>query len=296
MAHPLGDGSERAKRSNFRRTASAAFTKLPPTAQRSVLHAFGRYAPWEEGFDFTPPRAEHGEVVADPDFVGIGTQKAGTTWWYEAISEHPDVYSRPDLHKERHYFDRFATKMFGPDESEAYRAWFPRPSGMLSGEWTPDYMNMPWVPQLMSRAAPNTKLLVILRDPVDRIASGLAHHRRATGAGTPVYYTDLVTRGFYHDALSWWHRCYPPEQILLLQYERCLLDPVGQLTRTYGFLGLDPFVPETLEKRINPSSDVPKLDGEAQNRLVELYTPDVHALCRRFDEIDLGLWRNFRKT
>ena len=39
----------------LRRTGVQAFSKLPPPARLAFLHARGRYAPWEEGFDFTPP-------------------------------------------------------------------------------------------------------------------------------------------------------------------------------------------------------------------------------------------------
>jgi hypothetical protein len=267
--------------------------RLPTPARRSVLHAFGKYGPWEDGFDPTPPQPNPGEVTAAPDFVGIGTQKAGTTWWYEAIRSHPEVYSRPDIHKERHYFDRYAVQPFGPDESERYRGWFPRPPGKLSGEWTPDYLGMPWIPPLMSLAAPEAKLLVLLRDPVDRISSGLAHVQRDRGRVTLEDRKDAVARGFYHESLSWWLRYFPLAQILVLQFERCLTDPVGQISRTYEFLGLDPFVPKTLEERINPSSDVPKMDEETRKRLAQLYLPDVQALCRSFPEIDLCLWSNF---
>jgi hypothetical protein len=272
---------------------SAAFLKLPPPARKSVLHAFGKYAPWEEGFDPTPPRVHPGEITGAPDFVGIGTQKAGTTWWYEAISSHPQVYSRPDVHKERHYFDRYAILPFGPEDSERYRGWFPRPPGTLTGEWTPDYLGLPWVPPLMSLAAPQTKLLVLLRDPVDRISSGLAHVRRDKGRVTLADHQDAVARGFYHESLTWWLRYFPLEQILLLQFERCLQDPVGQIRRTYEFLGLDPFVPRTLEEKINPSSGVEKMEEDTRQRLIELYLPDVHALCKSFPEIDLCLWSNF---
>ena len=57
-----------------------------------LLHARGDYAPWEDGFDFTPPALLPGESVGPPDFVGVGFQKAGTSWWYELVVDHP-VYS-----------------------------------------------------------------------------------------------------------------------------------------------------------------------------------------------------------
>jgi hypothetical protein len=287
------DSSRSGERRGLRRHVSAAFMKLPPPARKSVLHAFHKYAPWEEGFDPTPPRVNPGEITAAPDFVGIGTQKAGTTWWYEAISSHPHVYSRPDIHKERHYFDRYAMLPFGPDDSKRYRDWFPRPHRMMSGEWTPDYLGMPWVPPLVSLAAPQAKLLVLMRDPVERISSGLAHARRDRGHVTLADQKDAVARGFYHEPLCWWLRHFPVEQILVLQFERCLQDPVGQISRTYEFLGLESFVPQTLVEKINPSSDVPKMEEDTRKRLTQLYLPDVLALCKSFPEIDLCLWPNF---
>ena len=117
-----------------------------------VLHLLGRYAPWEPGFDFTPPPLRAGETIGPPDFVGIGVQKAGTTWWFSEIARHPDVYTREDLHKERHFFDRLAAP-FSPPDIVDYRGWFPRPAGRRTGEWTPDYLSSPWVPPAPGRSA-----------------------------------------------------------------------------------------------------------------------------------------------
>ena len=75
------------------------------------------------------PCPRPGERTGPPEFVGIGAQKAGTTWWFGLVASHPDVAQRDDIHKERHFFDRYATRSFGPQECEQYRAWFPRPMG-----------------------------------------------------------------------------------------------------------------------------------------------------------------------
>jgi hypothetical protein len=290
---PREGDHEQAEVSGLRRIAVPAFAKLPAPARRSILHAFGRYAPWEEGFDLTPPPAGSEEVTGPPDFVGIGAQKAGTTWWYEVICAHPDVFSRSDIHKERHFFGRYVNRPFGPAECSLYHDWFPRPPGSLTGEWTPDYIHYPWVPALLAQAAPRTRLLVMLRDPVERFRSGLAHQRRDRGRLTVEAYQDAVARGLYHDALQRWYAAFPPEQILILQYERCMADPVGQIARTHRFLGLDPFVVEGIEQRINMTAHTPSLDEDVRRRLVELYAPDVRALSAGFSDLDLGLWPNF---
>jgi hypothetical protein len=280
-------------RRSVRRIAVPAFARLPAPARRSILHALGKYAPWEDGFDPTPPRPVRNEVVGAPDFVGIGAQKAGTTWWYDAVCAHPDVYSRDDVHKERHFFGRYATHPFGPAECSLYHEWFPRPPGRLTGEWTPDYLHLPWVPALLAEAAPRTRLLVLLRDPVDRFCSGLAHQRRDRGRLTEQAYQDGVVRGFYDEALCRWMLHFPQEQILVLQYERCVADAAGQLARTYSFLGLEPYVPEALGNRVNATRRNLDLDDDVRRRLIELYSPDVRALATHFADLDLSVWPNF---
>jgi hypothetical protein len=271
------------------------FTSLPPGARAGVLHRMGRYAPWEEGFDFTPPALQPGEESGPPDFVGIGVQKAGTTWWFELLATHPGVSARADLHKERHFFDRFAAQPFTAADATAYHAWFPRPPGAVTGEWTPDYCTYPWVPELLQQAAPDARLLVLLRDPVDRFFSGLAHQARAGRARDGIAMADAVQRGFYLQALQpWWDR-FGEERVLVLQYERCVADLRGQLARTFEFLGLTEYhvsdveMPRSSEGSMNPAA----ADPDAVRRLVGLYAGEVEALATRLPHLDLSLWPNF---
>jgi Sulfotransferase family len=269
------------------------FNRLPPAARRSILHALGKYAPWEEGFDSRPPPALEGEVTGPPDFVGIGAQKSGTTWWFDAISAHPRVFARDDIHKERHYFGRYALEPFGPAACSRYHDWFPRPPGSLTGEWTPDYMHLPWVPPLLAQAAPRARILVLLRDPVERFRSGLAHQSRDRGRLTAETYQDAVARGFYDDALGRWTAHFPIEQMLVLQYERCVADPAGELARTYRFLGLEPFSLDRVQDKVNATTHAVDLDPDVRRRLVDTYAPDVLGLCERFPDLDVSLWPNF---
>jgi hypothetical protein len=274
----------------LRKVATPAFAVLPAPARRAVLHAFGRYAPWEDGFDFSAPALREGEVVGPPDFVGIGAQKSGTTWWYNLIAAHPEVASRTDIHKERHFFGRFATRAYQERDTVAYHSWFPRPSSRISGEWTPDYLHQPWVPALMARAAPDTRVLLLLRDPVERFRSGLAHHRRHTGRLSADVYTDAVVRGLYGRWLEHWLGCVSRDRVLVLQYERCVTDAAGQLERTYAFLGLPPFDPPGLGTRVSASGELEPLEPDARHRLADVYAADVHLLSTLVPDLDLDLW------
>ncbi len=281
----------------LRSVAAAGLRRLPPQARLRLLHGLGRFAPWEAGFDFTPPPLGPGDEAGPPDFVGIGVQKAGTSWWYELIAAHPGVSARPHIHKERHFLSRFGTESFGPPEIEAYHGWFPRRPGTLAGEWTPDYVDFPWVPPLLAMAAPQARLLLMVRDPVERFRSGLAHQWRHQASVTGATVADAVARGFYHRALAPWSEYIDDGRLMVLQYERCTEDPAGQLARSYRFLGLpDDFVPPNLHRPVGATTDGKvHLADDARRRLVDAYTPDVEALAAQFPELDLALWPNFAR-
>ncbi|HLH46121.1 MAG TPA: sulfotransferase domain-containing protein, partial [Acidimicrobiales bacterium] len=134
-------------------------------------------------YERRPPPCPEGLEIAPPDFVGIGTQKAGTSWWHSLIASHPDVYDdassdpaapRRRYPKERHYLDFIgADRDPSPELAAEYAAWFPRPAGKLAGEWTPSYVRFHWTAMLLQGLAPRAKLLVLVRDPVERYRSGL---------------------------------------------------------------------------------------------------------------------------
>ena len=269
--------------------------RLPAPVRATLLHARGDYAPWEEGFDFAPPAPAPGERTGPPDFVGIGVQKGGTSWWFELLAEHPGVYRRPGIPKERHYLSRFCTTAFGPDEAAVYRAWFPRVEGTITGEWTPDYFGQPWVAPLLAGVAPGARLLVLVRDPVARFRSGLTFRLRMGAPATSATVSDAVRRGFYAQHLKRVLESFPAEQVLVQQYERCRADPAGELARTYGFLGLDRFEPDELRREVNVASgDRVPLDPGAARRLADLYRDDALELARLVPSLDLDLWPSFR--
>lgn len=274
--------------------APAAARNLVPRAWRDALrHRVGPFAPWEAGFDHCSPPPWPGAVTAPPDFVGIGAQKAGTTWWFGLVLAHPDVSHHPAIHKERHYFASYGFAPFGPADQAGYAAWFPRRPGTITGEWTPDYLHQPWVPPLLARCAPETRLLVILRDPVERLRSGLAHEQLAPAAHLGSAVTEAVERGRYAEALRRWQATGLP--LLVLQYERCVADPAGQLARTYRFLGLDDsFRPADLARAASPTRR-PKvaLSDDARRRLVALYAEDVAETARLVPDLDRRAWANF---
>jgi hypothetical protein len=105
---------------------------------------------------------------------------------------------------------------------------------------------------------------------------------------------EAFARGFYHAQLQGLLRHFDRSQLLVLQYERCTLEPGEQLRRTYSFLGLRDvdFVPD-LEARYRQQPEKPTLDAQARAAYVSAYSDDVLALAEEFPDLDLRLWPNF---
>jgi hypothetical protein len=150
----------------------------------------------------------------------------------------------------------------------------------------------PWTPLQLRKAAPDARILVLLRDPMARLRSGLRHMTAvSSGQMHPRLVNEAIAMGRYGEQLNMLVRHFPREQILVLQFERCLQDPHGELARTFTFIGVDAgFVPDDLRDPINEGRG-PRLS--IPSGLVD-YARDLYAADRSlladWPEIDLGLW------
>ncbi len=268
---------------------------LPPEQRADLRHRLGRHYAWEEGYDFSPPLLVPGETAGPPDFVGVGVQMAGAAWWYRMVTDHPGVSARGDVAMARHYLSHFCTRPFGDLEIRRYHGWFPRRAATITGEWTPGYLARPWVPPLLAKAAPDARILLIVRDPVERLRRGLAQSADSRVAHVGSHIADAVDRGFYAAPLRHLLQYVPSGQVLTLQYERCLADPAGQIAATYRFLGLDdsfrPNVPHRPGGRLVSSTSTP--DADTLRRLVNIYAADVADLVTLVPGFDVSLWPAF---
>jgi len=245
------------------------------------------------------PACPEGWATGPPDFVGIGAQRSGTSWWYRGVEEHPGVAVVEGQAKELHYFNRFWQSEPPAGFADEYASLFPRAAGSLAGEWTPRYMLDFWAPPLLREAAPDAKLLVLLRDPVERFRSGIERAVRRSKGGAPIdlgKVSDAVHRGLYAAQLRRVLDHFPREQLLVLQFERCRDETLAELNRTLAFLGLDPLadVPASMLERKAPR-EKPELPERGRAELTARLADDVRDLAGLFpDEIDLARWPNFR--
>jgi hypothetical protein len=105
-----------------------------------------------------------------PGFLIVGAQRCGTTSMYRALSTHPAV-GKAVLHKGVHYFDMNYDRGIG-----WYRAHFPLAvTGRLTFESSPYYMFHPLAAERIAADLPGVKLIVLVRDPVERAYSAHAH-------------------------------------------------------------------------------------------------------------------------
>ena len=261
----------------------------------TVSRLVDRLRPWNEPLEI--PDCPPGWETGPPAYVGIGAQRCGTSWWYDSMRRHPDIRRSP-LGKEVHYFDRFWRGDAPDDIATEYASLFPRPPGQLVGEWTPRYLPDFWSISLLRKAAPDARLLVMLRDPVARYRSAAARlQRMAEERGERVRLPsigDATWRGFYFQQLRHVFELFAREQVLVLQFERCVRDPVGEMHRTWRFLGVDPprKTPDRLLKHRQAGQGTPELKPHVSEELAERYREDSARLAELCPEIDLTLWKS----
>lgn len=199
--------------------------------------------------------------------------------------------------KELHYFDRFWRGEIPDDFVERYHEFCPRPEGAITGEWTPRYMFDHWSMRLLHEAAPEARILVILRDPIERFRSGLTMDKGfSLSAGKDLdRLATALARSAYADQLRRVFQFYPRDRVLVLQYERCTTDPVGEILRTWEFLELDPgsTPPTRPPEDVRPPSQKPDLSPDLRSDLLGRLRHDVDEVAELCPEIDVSLWKNF---
>ena len=238
--------------------------------------------------------------VGPPHYVGVGAQKAGTSWWNRLIQAHPDVVNAGGQPKELHFFDRAWETPFGDEQVRRYHRYFPVPEGSCAGEWTPGYLIDFWTPELIARAAPDARILILLRDPIDRFASGLTHQLATSRA--PLGHRDIqgaFQRGIYAPQLRRVLAAFPSGQVWVGQYEACRADPARELARTYEFLGLAPHQPDAAAMRgeVNPTTSEKFAPSAALHAsLLEGYAADMAQLAALWPDLELSLWPSAREA
>ena len=219
-----------------------------------------------------------------PNFLVIGAAKAGTTALYEYLRQHPQIYMSP--HKEPRFFaiadepldfqgPGDLTRFKFVRDLKSYQALFKGVSGEIAiGEASPWYLYVPKAVKRIQHHIPDAKLIVILRDPVERAYSNFIHAVRedleplndfaqAMEAEAErirnnwSYRWHYKQKGLYYNQLKRYLDHFHPAQIKVLLYEDFQKDTLAALQEIFHFLDVDDtFIPDTKQK--HNVSGIPK--------------------------------------
>jgi Sulfotransferase family len=191
-----------------------------------------------------------------PDFLIIGAIKAATTWLAWQLQQSEAIFlPKP----EPHYFTREHQRGL-----EWYRTFFAEAApGQIIGEKTADYLANPDAAERIAELLPKARLLVQLRDPVDRAYSDYCMlFRRGCVTGQIEDYLDprrahfrrFLDNGLYHAHLSRWLKSFPREQLAILLFEDVVAHPNATLREVAGHIGVAvELVPKPMTDRVNDS-------------------------------------------
>lgn len=247
-----------------------------------------------------------------PDFLIIGAQRAGTTSLYRYLVQHPAVLPVV-LTKGVHYFDTAFEKGVlwyrAHFPLEAHAALLARRLGVAvkTGEGSPYYVFHPLAAERIARTVPDVKLILLLRDPVERayshyqheVARGFEHlplrealeaeEERLAGERErmmtdPQYQSfayqhhSYVARGRYLEQILRWRELFPREQLLILISEEFFADPAATMARVLAFLDLPPWRPPAFA-RFN-AGRYPPMEEAVRRHLEHLFRGPNEELAR----------------
>jgi len=225
-----------------------------------------------------------------PDFLIIGGQRCGTSSLYRYLSLHP--YTARATKKEVHYF---STRFFL--DIDWYKTHFPDEG--FTGEGSPYYFFHPQSPQRVYETLPDVKLVLLLRNPVDRAHSQFWHEVRMSFEELPVFewaldvesvrlkgerekmaadplynsyyhiHGSYLSRGLYHEQLVRWLKWFPREQIMIVKSEDFYSDPDEKYNDVLRFLGLPEHHLEEYEVVLK--GEYPPMNDETRKQLSDFF-------------------------
>jgi hypothetical protein len=224
-----------------------------------------------------------------PDFVVIGTQRGGTSYFYKLLTTKHSLV-REAAAKELHFFDnkfaegvRWYRRCFSEGERiDGHRT--------ITGEASPSYLFDPQVPERMARIVPETRLIALLRNPVDRAYS---HYQMEVGRGKEARSFEEATeeemtstedegntvdvryaylrRGLYAEQLERFSFFADRDRLLVVKSENLFTRRLEVLDRVLTFLRLPPF-----ESTLAPPAGRPTyepMDPDTRRRLEGFFAP-----------------------
>ena len=231
-------------------------------------------------------------------FIGIGAEKAGTTQVSEMLTLHPEIcMSEP---KEVSFFNKTESYMQGGHNKhygkglEWYKKHFGhQKEGQILGEFTTVYLYDKVAPKNIYELYPDVKLIVCLRNPVERTFSQYIMYRyffqREKRSFKEVIRQEkeFIDKSKYFEQISRYLQYFKKEQMIFLSLEEIKTKPRETMSRLYDFLGVKAdFVPANIKGKANAAK---QLRFPIVNRITRI-TGEILA------DLNLSSWANYLKN
>ncbi|MEG4207924.1 tetratricopeptide repeat protein [Microcoleus sp. Pol7_A1] len=244
--------------------------------------------PQEETGKMPVPQNWNLKPVKVPNFIIIGSQRCGTTSLYTYLAQHPQILT--PIKKEMDFFSWHFDRGI-----DWYLAHFPpMPAGeqFLTGEASPSYFDSREAPERLYSLFPQAKLIVLLRNPVDRAISqfyrltGLNWEARSLDrvisdeierlSQNPEYIIgeepgNYLARGRYIEFIKKWRAFFPREQLLILKSEDFYAGAATTLKQVLEFLDLPEYQLSEYQNA-NPGS-YQRVNESIRDRLSDYFRP-----------------------
>lgn len=242
-----------------------------------------------------------------PDFIGIGSGQAGSTWMFKNFQAHPGIFVANK--KETHYF----STAFDDWPFSYYCSLFADAGDKICGEMTPAYLLI--TPQRIAQVrklVPDARLIMTIRNPIERGWSGarrtMSNLAKADGRrvedvpdeefyayfekewdyrperNDPGEYTKGMLQGHYCQAMDQWLEHFPEEQLLITFFDHIKHQPKQLMQRVCQHIGASVDIDwedMPLSKVVNKNPSMPMPD-KYRAFLTDLYQPEIEELRRRF--------------
>lgn len=184
-----------------------------------------------------------------PNFLGIGAQRAATTWIYNCLKEHPDVFV-PEI-KEVQYFSNNYSKRLS-----YYENFFKKYNNESAiGEISPEYLHYCDCPTRIKKTLGDVRFIVVLRDPVERAFSAYLffdQYKNLSFMEAINNYPALLSAGLYASQLKSYFSIFNENDFLILLYEDLQSNNKDYVKKIYEFLNVDPvFTTSMVDRSVN---------------------------------------------